>query len=357
MHGIIDHLVSVAAQLGSWGYLIIFVVVLLECQALLGLFIPGESMVLITGFLAGRGVFNLQALMIAIAAGAIVGDSIGYELGRHLGRTWLLRHGARVGAGPERLHRVESFMQRHGGKAVFAGHFMHVLRALMPFTAGMNRMAYWRFLAFNAAGCVLWACIFSFAGYWLGQSWRIFEKWIGRAGIAIGVVVVLALALAWLWAWLARNEHEVKARWQAFLARPGVVRFRARFARQIAFVERRLTPGGYVGLHLTVGALIFVGAAWWFGGVVEDLVTRDPIVGIDHRLAAWFNLHATPALTSAADVLTALGSYIVVGGTALVIVWLALRRSWHRVGAVAITVGGGAVLNWIVKEVFHRQRP
>lgn len=357
MHALINHLVSLAAQLGSWGYVIIFFVVMLECQALLGLFIPGESMVLITGFLAGQGVFNLEALVIAIAAGAIAGDSIGYELGRHLGRTWLLRHGARVGASPERVRRVDAFMQRHGGKAVFAGHFMHVLRALMPFTAGTNRMRYWRFLAFNAAGCVLWACVFCGAGFYLGQSWRVFEKWIGRAGIAVGLLVVLAAALAWLWVWLVRNEQQVKARWRALMGRPGVVRFRSRFAREIAFVERRLKPGGYLGLHLTIGAAIFVAAAWWFGGVVQDLISRDPLISVDHRLAAWFHVHATPGLTRAAQLLSGLGSYVVAVGMLAAITWFAARKSWHRLWAVVLAVGGGALLNLAVKQIFQRQRP
>jgi undecaprenyl-diphosphatase len=113
-------------RFGHWGYLVIFLVVMVECQALLGLFMPGESLVLVSGFLAAQGVFDLDVLIFVVFAAEVVGDSIGYELGRQLGRSWLGEHGSRFGFRRERLDYIEKFFAGHGGKSVFASHFMYL---------------------------------------------------------------------------------------------------------------------------------------------------------------------------------------------------------------------------------------
>lgn len=357
MEKIVEHVATVASHLGNWGYLIILVMLMLECQALLGFFIPGESLVLLTGFLASQGVFDLQALIIAIAVGAIIGDTIGYELGRHLGLEWLRRNGPKVGIDPAHFDRVDRFIGRHGGKSVFLGHFMHVLRALMPYMAGANRMRYLRFVSFNAAGCVAWASLFTLVGYFVGESWRVVAKWIGRAGVLVGVVVVLVIAFAWFWAWLARHETAVRLEWNRFTARPRVRAFCRRFGREIEFLERRLTPGGYLGLHLTIGAVIFLLAGWWFGGVVQDLIARDPLITVDHRLVGWFHAHATPRVTEIAVALTRGEAHLVLAGSLLAAMVLAFRRAWHRLVTLIVAIGGGALLNLALEHFFHRTRP
>lgn len=88
----LEYLLKLVSSFGHWGYLVIFLVVVLECQALLGLFMPGESLVMVGGFLADQGVFEPVLLIIVISSAAIIGDCIGYELGRHLGREWLKKH-------------------------------------------------------------------------------------------------------------------------------------------------------------------------------------------------------------------------------------------------------------------------
>lgn len=358
MHQLVEHIIDLATRLGHWGYLLIFLVVLLECQALLGLFVPGESLVLVSGFLAGYGAFDLDAIIVTISAGAIVGDSIGYELGRHFGLGWLRGRGARVGIRERHFDQVERFIANHGGKSVFLSHFMHLLRALMPFVAGAHRMPYRRFVAFNAFGCVLWASIFSMVGYFVGESWPVIEKWIGRAGATVGALFVLLIILARLWSWLVQHEREIRAQWQGFITRPGIASFRRRFVRQIEFIEDRLTPGGYLGLHLTIGAAMVLLSGWWFGGIVQDLLAHDPLVTIDYRLAAWFNEHATPPLTRVASAVTfiASGPFLttVAVVTALAMIW---RRAWHRVAMLILAVGGGSLLNVGVKHLFHRPRP
>ena len=131
-----------------------------------------------------------------------------------------------------------------------------------------------------------------------------------------------------------------------------------RFAPLIRFLQDRLTPGGYLGLHLTVGAAIIVLASWWFGGVAEDVITGDPLVILDQKIAVWFHEHATGTLTHVAIYITSLGSVAFLGGASLVTaVFFLWRRDWHWLLTLALTMGGGSLLNLLLKYLFHRERP
>ena len=185
----VDYVADIARQLGPWAYLIVYLVVMLECQPLLGLFMPGETLVVASGFLAREGVFDLKVLIAVVAAAAVIGDTIGYELGRRLGRGWLQHYGHWFGVREKHLAKVDAFFLRHGGKSVFFSHFLHLLRALMPFMAGAGRVPYLRFAFYNTLGCVLWATIFVVLGYFFGQSWELLHRWAGRAGAVLGAFV------------------------------------------------------------------------------------------------------------------------------------------------------------------------
>ncbi len=354
----LDRLVNFVDLIGPWGYLVVFAVVMLECQPLLGLFLPGESLVLVGGFLAGQGLFDPATLVVVIALAAIVGDTIGYRLGRALGLEWLARHGGRFRVRQETLNRVSLFMARHGGKAVFVGHFTHLMRALMPFFAGASRLRYRRFLAYNAAGCVAWACTFVAIGYLAGQSWRVAAKWAGRAGEIVGGACLLAVGFYWLWRWLLRHQDDIVRRWQALAAHSRVMSLRRRYAPQLAFVKDRLSPQGYMGLQLTIGVMCLVGASWLFGGIAEDVVHGDPLTVVDRHVAVWLHERTTHRMLAVMNGVTALGSGKVVAGiaalVALVLVW---TRRWRRLLALALVVPGGMVLDVLLKTAFHRSRP
>lgn len=178
------------------------------------------------------------------------------------------------------------------------------------------------------------------------------------AGAIIGALTLLAVALGWLWRWLVRHERHITARLHAFLQRPRVAEFRRRFTSQIQFLQRRLSPAGCLGLHLTVGALIIIAAGWCFGVVVEDILTGDPLTVIDTQMAEWFHEHATPPVTKTAIAITFLGSTPFLSGASLAsALFLTWRRWWHRLLALILTMGGGTLLILLLKTLFYRQRP
>jgi undecaprenyl-diphosphatase len=200
----IDWLLHQVTSIGSWAYLIVFLIAAAESAAFLGLLAPGETVVLFAGFLAERGVLKLEVLMPLIAVAATLGDSIGYEVGRRLGRPWLLKHGRHIGVKPTHLERAQAFFQKHGPKAVFFGRWMGFARALVPFIAGSTHMRYRVFLLYNAMAAVSWAIGTLLIGYFAGASWRVVERWIGRGGLIIAVLgAVLLIAVLW---WRRKKE-------------------------------------------------------------------------------------------------------------------------------------------------------
>jgi membrane protein DedA with SNARE-associated domain len=197
-HSILQYLLDLVARLGDWSYLIIFAAAMLECAAFAGLLVPGESLVLASGFLAHQGTLERDLVMVAAGFGAVAGDNIGYWLGARLGREWLLRRGSRFGLRRKRLAQVESFFQRQGAKAVFVGRFVGFARALVPFVAGASRMPYRKFFAYDLLGATLWTVAFVNLGYVLGASWAVAEKWISRSGLLLGALLLAALVMLWL---------------------------------------------------------------------------------------------------------------------------------------------------------------
>jgi len=194
---VLQYLLDLVVRLGDWSYLVIFAAAALECAAFAGLLVPGESLVLASGFFAHRGILEVDAVMAAAALGAIAGDNIGYLLGSRLGRGWLLHKESRWGLRKKRLDQVESFFQRQGPKAVFFGRFIGFARALVPFVAGASRMPYRKFLIYDGLGAVLWTVAFVTLGYLLGASWRVAEQWIGRTGFIVGGVMLLVGLVIW----------------------------------------------------------------------------------------------------------------------------------------------------------------
>jgi len=175
--------------------------------------------------------------------------------------------------------------------------------------------------------------------------------------ILLGILLMIA-AMAWLWRWLVRHETDVRLRWAELAAHPRVTALRNRFAPQIAFLQARLSPAGFLGLDLTIGAIILIGAVWMFGGIAEDVVTGDPLTVVDRDIAVWLHLHATPTLTDAMMFISLLASWPVVMGICLFMAtYFAWKRSHYRLLALTLTIPVGMLLTVMLKFAFHRSRP
>ena len=185
------------------GLPLLFAVVMIES---FGIPLPGETALIAFGVLAAEGYYSIVSVIAIAAAGAIVGDNLGYWLiGRLGGRAlfrrwrWLNQYSARV------LPRAEALMDRHGGKTVFLGRFVSVLRYTVAWVAGLSRMHWWRFLFWNAAGGIAWATAVGLTSYYAGQA---AADAIQRYGLYAGAAVVVAVIAVWLGLRYARRRVE-----------------------------------------------------------------------------------------------------------------------------------------------------
>jgi len=172
-----------------YGYFVVFFGILLENA---GIPVPGETILLAGAALARFGHLHLPYVVIIAVVGAILGDNIGFYIGRRGGRLLLERRGRLFGLTPKRLAQFDAFFQRHGAKTVFIARFVTGLRVVGAILAGASHMQWGRFLFFNAAGAVAWAVTFGTVGYLLGYSWETIERWIGHLGLALLLVIAAA---------------------------------------------------------------------------------------------------------------------------------------------------------------------
>lgn len=186
--------------LQTWGYGVVFMAMLLESA---GLPLPGETITLLGGYAAGSGQLQVLGVIAAAASGAIIGDSLGYWIGRRAGWPFLLRMGALLRQSPDQLEAHRLRFLRHAGKSVFLGRFVAVLRVVAGPMAGAVGMPYRRFLIFNCAGAVLWAStMVSLA--WLGGRWVPLDRMLEGVlefGVGALVLVVLVLLVPRLLSW------------------------------------------------------------------------------------------------------------------------------------------------------------
>jgi membrane protein DedA with SNARE-associated domain len=177
----------------DYGYLAVFLVVGMES---IGVPVPGETMLIAASLYAG-GTHNLSIALIVLvaAAGAIVGDNIGYWVGRQGGWRLLRRYGHRVGIGERRLKLGRYLFLRHGGKVVFFGRFVSILRTYAAALAGANHMPFPRFFSFNASGGVVWAAIYGFGYYFAAHLLKKLNTPFTIAAIVVAVAVGLGLLL------------------------------------------------------------------------------------------------------------------------------------------------------------------
>jgi len=185
---------EIARLLAAYGYGLIAVTVGLESM---GLPLPGETMLVLAAIYAGTtGHLDISLVIAAAAAGATIGDNGGYWLGREFGTRLLLRHGHRFGVTAARIKVGQYLFLRHGGKVVFFGRFVALLRILAAALAGANRMPWRRFLVANASGALVWATVFGLGGYLLGDQARRLSGPAGVALLAVALAIFFAIGIA-----------------------------------------------------------------------------------------------------------------------------------------------------------------
>ena len=187
-----DILETVYSYIQTYGYFAIFLITTLETSVFLGMFVPGDTVVVLSGFFASKEVLNLFLVILIASTGAVIGDNIGYFIGRKFGEPFLLKYGKRFRFKKEYLDKSHEFFERFGGMAIVLGRFTSIVRTFVPVVAGISEMSYKKFLFYNVLGAVIWASTFSIAGYLFGKNLDMLLRYIGFSGTAL-ILAMLAL--------------------------------------------------------------------------------------------------------------------------------------------------------------------
>ena len=333
-------------------YLVVFLLALSESIPIIGVVIPGTAVILALSTLVPSGVLLLWPLLIAATSGAIAGDGFSFWLGHRYHREilglWPLNRN------PELIERSEAFFARHGDKSVFLARFTPGVRAFIPLLAGMLGMSVRRFYAVNIASALAWAPSHILPGVLVGAAFGIF----GAAAKPLAILLIVLVVAGWV------VLHVV--RWTLRRGIPllivGVERLRTWAGAHDTWLSRNLAslldPSQHEARALALPMVLLIAAAWLFLGVLEDVVSGDPLVLADGAIyRALQDLRTAPG-DGVMIAITELGdTAVVVVVTIIIFLWLAWKRAWRAAAYWVAAIAGASALNTAIKVALHRARP
>jgi membrane protein DedA with SNARE-associated domain/membrane-associated phospholipid phosphatase len=351
---------DVSTTLGAWTYLLVGLFAFAETGAFVGLVVPGETVMLLGGAVAGQGAIEIY-LLIAIAwFSAWLGDTTSFFLGRRLGREFVIKQGPRVGITNQRFEKVEDYFSRHGGKTIFIGRFISLVRAFAPFIAGSSGMSYRAFVPYSILGTGLWASAHILVGYFFSRSIETAGKYAAKGAFLLATLIVVVAGVVFLTKHFRVAENRQAAarwidehaatRWLGVLGR--------RYRPQLEFLWDRVTPGGTFGLEFTslmatLAVSLFVLVAYIV--VVEG--DPGPTPGDTTAFELVEHLHSA-FLHGLSRVISFLGSGAFTWGlTAVCAALLATRRRWNELGVLLAGMMLSSIGIHEIKDAVDRPRP
>ena len=195
-----QYLNMIIAAVGGWTYLVLFIVIFIETGLVVTPFLPGDSLLFAAGAIAALGnnsnvagfKINVWAMYVIVAIAAFLGNTVNYWIGHYVGPRiftgqvrWLKK---------EYLDRAQAFYEKYGGKAIFLGRFLPIIRTFVPFVAGIGQMRYGYFQSYNFFGCIIWTALFTFAGYFFGNVPFVKNNF---SLVVVAIVVISVLPAVW----------------------------------------------------------------------------------------------------------------------------------------------------------------
>lgn len=338
-------MIDFLASAGPLAPAVVFLLAAAESAAFVGVAVPGELAVILGGVAAGTGGASLWLMMCVAGAGAIVGDSIGYWLGDRMGPALL--QSKRMAKIARRMDGAAALLTNRGWWALVVARFVAVLRAVVPFAAGMGRMPYRRFLLGNVIGGIAWATTFTLVGYTAGANYPTVERWIRTGGLAVLGLGISVGLIVWLTRWAQRNR--------ARLARS---RNRVTEVRPVKALLRMMTATTQSGLSLAVIGGAIVAGIWLFGGLMQDVLGSDEFFFLDIATMNYLAKFPTKGLVTAAKVVDAITSPAVLTvGLSIAVVSALMTRRRRLAVALCLAAAGQWLIVELSEALVHRIPP
>lgn len=352
MSGYVGAIIEFARIHENLAYGLVFVLALSEALPFVGAFVPGTAVILGVSALVPSGAVSVWPLIAYTTMGAVVGDGISYWLGHHyhqavISRWPLDRH-------PELIARGEAMFRGHGGKSVFIARFTPGVRAVVPLIAGILRMSPIRFYAMNLLSAAVWAPSHVLGGALIGASLVLLGAVAGRLAVFLVVLVAVLWIVAWTMRYAMRRLPPLALRASDQLLAWAHARDSWLGRQALSFLDpaRKELPA-----LLLFGAALVAGL-WVFFGVLEDVISGDPLLRAD---AAVFHLLQSLRTVWADQVMVAVtelgGGIVTTAVAAAGALWFARRRAWRALSYWVAAVGFASLFTLVLKITLRLPRP
>ncbi|CAB3664560.1 hypothetical protein LMG24238_01764 [Paraburkholderia sediminicola] len=346
------HLLHLLAGHPAWMLTVVFLAAFLEAIAVIGTFIPGSTAMFLAGALAGTGSLSLGWVFLWAIVGAIAGDGMSFWIGgrykERIVQFWPFR------THPQILDAGHRFFQKHGAKSVVFARFVGPLRAIVPVVAGMLGMTPLRFYGMNVLSALLWAPAHILPGVVFGASVLL------AGAVSFRLVVIIALLVCIVWLSFRAMEFLVShaSAWSSAAGRylgNWACRHPGPFGR---FARRLLDPEQPDASSIVLTSLVVFAAGALFFGVLEDVVSGDPLVSIDLSVYHFLQSVRTPWSDTVLAGVATLGSVFTLTAVVVtVVVWMLIERRWRAIGYWLAAVVFSQLLIFALQFAMHRAPP
>ncbi len=319
MHLIITRIIRATVPFfKEWGYVVLFLVSILESTPLIGVVVPGATLVIFGGLLSRNGILFLPIVILVSALGAWIGDVLSYFIGKHYGYPFLQKYGKYIFINEARLEQLRELIKKHRIKTIILGRFNSLTRSIGPFASGASEMAFSSYLLLSCISALLWASVHALVGVIFGQGIEALSHYISLFFL---FAMLFSLLIFYSYRLVNRNHH----------------------------VFRK-----YHVYTLIVNIL----SIFLFTSSLEDVVRHRWLSRLDVYV---YNLSPhiqTPLLTSIMLLITRLADplYVLVGSIALV-VFMMYRKAWYGALLSFLSLGSGVTLQYMVKNITDISRP
>ena len=355
-----DYLIPYITHLGMSGYWIAAIATLFETILILGLFVPGSTIVLIFGALSAAGYYNFWHLMAFTVPAAILGDYINYKLGEKYGRAWLVKE--KWFLKQSHLAKGKKFFDTYGAKSLSLGRLIPGLKETFPFIAGSMDTKMSKFFFWDTLGAIAWGFEFLAIGYLFGSSINFAKAWLGRITIFIAVIFFIFAALYAVKLFFAKYGLKIlqlqKSIWQSVKTNPDILKLINKYPKLFAFLSARLTIRKFSGLTLTILSITFLYILSLFGETTIEVLTKGVLFKFDVMLASLVAYFRDTGVIKAMLFVTMFANkktIILLSAAAIVVFILYKRRGY--IAPFLISIAGSTATTWSIKYLVHRQRP